>query len=197
LRSISNWIHQGLSVAEAPEPSDAVFVLAGGRERKSYGLQLYSTGLAPLVLLSVGRFEIRRFRELAIPYPAGEPPIDLLAAAQAIPPAERHFFVAVDRAAVRFDRIACGRLGTLREIRALAARCSERPEISSLMIVSSAYHLRRVRMCCRALLPGRIRVTYVAVTDEPAASWRDLLLELVKLPAYAVVSLGLRLARTS
>jgi len=188
-----NKIHRLLSVAQAPRTSDVLFVLAGGQQRKVYGLQLYSQGLAPQILLSVGRFEIRRFREMTIPYPPQSEPIDLLAVAQTIPPAERHFFVAIERAVVTFERIAPGRLGTLREVRALAKWCTERPEITSLMMVSSGYHLRRTRMCCRALLPGRIRVTYVAVPDEPAPASRNLFLELVKLPAYAVVSMVVRL----
>lgn len=192
MRSVLNWIHQELSVAEGPRTSDAVFVLAGGRQRKIYGLELYAAGLAPQILLSVGRFEIRRFSELALPYPADVAPIDLLAAAQALPPLKRHFFVAFDQAGVAFEQIAAARLGTLREIRALAKWCDERTEISSLTIVSSGYHLRRVRMCCSALLPARIRVTYAAPPDESAPGWRNLFLELIKLPAYAVLSLGLR-----
>jgi len=172
---------------------DAVFVLAGARQRKIHGLELYRAGLATRLLLSVGRFEIRRFPELAVPYLAGSEAPDLLAAAQPIPPPERHFFVTVEAAGVRFERIAPGRFGTLREIAALAKWCEGRPEVRSLLVVSSGYHLRRVRMCCNALLPKGLRVDYAAAAGEARPGARILLLDLIKLPVYAVVLARMRL----
>jgi uncharacterized SAM-binding protein YcdF (DUF218 family) len=171
-----------------------VFVLAGEPHRKGYGLQLYRAGYAPRILLSVGRFEIRRFAELDLPYPAGSEPINLLAARPASL-RERHFFVAFTAQDVCFEKIPPGRLGTLREIRALAKWCKERPEIASLIIVSSGYHLRRVRLCWRAFLPKAIRVTYAAVPGEAEVPAREFALELLKLPFYGAVLAGVRLAR--
>jgi uncharacterized SAM-binding protein YcdF (DUF218 family) len=172
-----------------------VFVLAGEPHRKAYGLQLYRAGYAPRILLSVGRFEIRRFAELDLPYAAGSEPINLLAARPAAL-RERHFFVAFSAQDVSFEKIPPGRLGTLREIRALAKWCNERPEIASLIIVSSDYHLRRVRLCCRALLPKALGVTYAAVPEQVDVPARELALELLKLPVYGAVWAGVRLART-
>jgi hypothetical protein len=186
-RAIIDNMHRVLSVAETARKCDAVFVLAGNRQRKLYGVELYRQGYAPRILLSVGRFEIRRFRELPLPYPAGSEPIDLLAAAQPIAPPERHFFVTFSSAEVSFERIGAGRLGTLHEIQALAMWRKQRPEVHSLVVVSSGYHLRRVRMCCRALLPKAMEVTYAAAPEQAGAAVRVLLLEFVKLSAYAVV----------
>ena len=114
----SNWLKRWLDVGEEARKSDAIFVLAGARERKQYGLELYRAGLAPRILLSVGRFEIRRLRELPLPTP-----LDLLSAVQSVPPPERHFFVEFDASGVRYKRTPVGRFGTLSEIRALAEWC--------------------------------------------------------------------------
>jgi hypothetical protein len=47
---------------EAPRQStDLIFVLAGRDYRKHYALQLFKDGIAPSILFSVSRFEIRRF----------------------------------------------------------------------------------------------------------------------------------------
>jgi len=194
------WIGRMLAMGRTPRKCDAIFVLAGARERKVYGLQLYGEGLATRILLSVGRFEIRRFRELPLPYPAGVTPINLLAAAQPIPPPERHFFVACDGGGVSFERVPAGRLGTLREIRALANWCGQRPEVQSLVIVSSRFHLRRVRMCCRAVLPKELWITYAASPEEGNAAnggedeprTRTLALEFLKLAVYRMVLLRFR-----
>src|SRR5215469_4373168 len=48
-----------LDVSDSPEPSDVIFVLAGRSERKIYGLQLFNQNLAPWLILSVGRYEVR------------------------------------------------------------------------------------------------------------------------------------------
>jgi uncharacterized SAM-binding protein YcdF (DUF218 family) len=181
-------------MGQAVRRSAVVFVLAGELQRKIHGLELYRAGYAPRILLSVGRFEIRRFAELDLPYPAGSAPIDLLAA-RPILPRERHFFVTFSAEGVSFEKIAPGWLGTLREIRALAKWCKQRPEISSLIMVSSGYHLRRVRLCCRALLPKAIRLTYAAVPCEAEVPARELALELLKLPFYGAVLAGVWLGR--
>ncbi|HXL22035.1 MAG TPA: hypothetical protein VOA78_06195 [Candidatus Dormibacteraeota bacterium] len=181
-------------MGQAARRSDVVFVLAGEPQRKIHGLELYRAGYAPRILLSVGRFEIRRFAELDLPYPPGSAPIDLLAA-RPISPRGRHFFVTFSADEVSFEKIAPGWLGTLREIRALAKWCKQRPEITSLIMVSSGYHLRRVRLCCRALLPKAIRVTYAAVPGEAEVPAREFALELLKLPFYGAVLAGVRLAR--
>lgn len=191
------WLERMLAIGETPRKCDAIFVLAGERQRKVYGLELYAAGLAPRILLSVGRFEIRRLRELPLPYPSGVTPIDLLAEAQPIAPPERHFFVAFDGAGVSSERVPAGRLGTLREIRALANWCAQRPEVQSLVIVSGRFHLRRVRLCCRAMLPKGLGVTYAASPEEgnPANSGieqprtRALALEVLKLAGYRVILL--------
>jgi len=69
--------------ADPPAHADAIFVLAGHKGRKVFAIQLLERGIAPRVLFSVGRFEIRRFPELGLPQT-----IDLLQMEQTIPPPE-------------------------------------------------------------------------------------------------------------
>jgi len=174
-----NGVHRALSVAELARKCDAIFVLAGVRERKAYGLELYREGLAPRVLLSVGRFDIRRLPQLELPVP-----LDLLSAVQTVPPPERHFFVEFDANGVRFEKTRVGRFGTLAEIRALAQWCEKNPEVESLVVISSEYHLRRVRMCCRALLPKRVQCAFVQTPNEAMPPMLELIREAFKVGVY-------------
>lgn len=84
LRRLHGW----LSPADRARPADLTFVLAGQMSRKHYALQLFREGLAPRLLFSVSRFEIRRFSNMALPVQ-----LDLLKLAQDLPPPQRHFFV--------------------------------------------------------------------------------------------------------
>src|SRR6267142_306862 len=99
-----------LSAADPPVPSDAIFVLAGRPERKRYGLDLFKRGLAPVLILSVGRFEWRRFPELGLPDDGG-----LTRLVEETYYRRRHFFVTVraEGACARF--VPTQFLGTRRE----------------------------------------------------------------------------------
>jgi hypothetical protein len=180
---IHNWLAQGGTATEA----DLIFVLAGDQGRKLYAVDLFHQGRAPRLLLSVGRFEIRRYAQLPL-----TDSVNLLQIAAPVPPPQRHFFVWVEARAVRVERIAVGRLGTFREIKALGERLLERPEIKSVLIVSSGFHLRRVRSCCRALLPRQTQVRFHGVPHE-GTWWQSgrtrvlVLLEFAKIPCYEVV----------
>ncbi|MGA8074510.1 MAG: hypothetical protein WB995_13615 [Candidatus Acidiferrales bacterium] len=137
---------------------DLIFVLAGRPVRKIYGLELFRAGVAPRVLFSVARFEVRRFRELALPVE-----FDLLPIALPVPAEERHFFVLFGGGAPEVERIAVRRFGTLREIEALADYLGRHREIRSVLVVTSAVHLRRVRMCCEVILARGVHFQMAAV----------------------------------
>jgi hypothetical protein len=158
--------------------------------RKAYALELLRQSLAPAILLSVGRFEIRRFSKMALPVP-----LDLLQMAQPVPPPQRHYFVLFRGQTVQAELVAMQRFGTLTEARILARWLAHHPEIHSLLVVSNEAHLRRIRMCCRALLPRTLQVTYVAGSadsqeehqDAPSAAGQPDLLELLKVLVYWVL----------
>jgi DUF218 domain len=171
-------------------------VLAGRECRKQFALTLLQQGWAPTLLLSVGRFEIRPFSSLKLPKS-----LDLLAVASATDPPRRHYFVRIDSQSAEAQRIAVvGRFGTWNEIRAFADWLRTHHPIRSVTVVSSGFHLKRIRMCCRRLLPEDTRLSFVAVPAEGQYLrehwWQDpsarklVLSELMKLAVYRVVSQG-------
>jgi len=171
--------------ADPPAPADAIFVLAGHKSRKVFAIRLLERGIAPALLFSVGRFEIRRFPELGLPLT-----IDLLQIAQSISPPQRHFFVLFENQQFTVQRIRLRTLGTLSEIDALADWILAHPAISSLLVVSSGSHLRRLRMCCRRLLRRNVKCSFVATPEERgnnSSNREAILLECFKIACYVVL----------
>ena len=185
-----NVLRDWLTCVDSLGPADLIFAMAGRQARKGYALELFEQGFAPRLLLSVGRFEIRRFATLRLPVP-----VDLLALASSIPPPQRHFFVDFEGCACQVERIPVRRFGTLNEIEALARWLAGRAEIRSLLIISSGVHLRRVRMCCRTLMRTELRkglrigflATPAAETGGDGKLEPSPLSELLKLPIYRAV----------
>jgi len=194
-----------LSPADIPRSADLIFVLAGRVDRKEYALELFRQGLAPRLLFSVGRFEIRRFSKMALPVP-----LDLLKRAQELPPPQRHYFVFFDGRQVQVEHVPPRRFGTLTEIDTLARWLSANPDICSVLVVSSDTHLRRIRMCCRSLLSPNVELAFLSAPpslpeqqaptrsewqqDQPQPAKRSVfaaakeeLLELFKLAIYWVL----------
>ena len=201
-------LYDWLARSDASQGSDLIFVLAGRECRKHFGLKIFAEGWASTLLLSVGRFEIREFAQYRLRVPT-----DLVALASSISPERRHFFVAVREADVEMELIPWRHFGTWREIRALAEWLRSHETVRSLTVVSSGFHLRRVRWCCRALLPSEITARFLAVPAEfPSFNrsqwWRSapsrnlVLLELAKVVLYplalrcAAVCLSVKLDST-
>jgi len=179
-----------LAPAGAPRGVDLILVVAGRVHRKEYALRLFRQGLAPRILFSVGRFEIRRFSKMGLPVA-----LDLLSLAQESSPPQRHYFVFFQGQEVQVEHVFPGRFGTLTEIEALARWLAAHPDIRSVLLISSDIHLRRIRMCCRSLLNPNVEVTYLAAPVSPTApeqrsalaSAREALLELFKVSIYWVL----------
>jgi len=187
--SLLTRLHAWLSPADAPRNADLIFVLAGKVHRKEYALELFRQGLAPRLLFSVGRYEIRRFSKMPLPVP-----LDLLKMAQDVPPPQRHYFVFFQGQETRVEHVPPVRFGTLMEIDALSRWLAENPNIRSVLVISSDTHLRRIRLCCRALLNPATELAFLAapltipqqpvsVTTEPPERQLDLV-ELFKLGIY-------------
>ena len=115
-----------------------------------------------------------------------------------VAPPQRHFFVSLAGQEIQVQRISRGKFGTLGEIYALAEWLQERPQITSLLIVSSGSHLRRLRMCCRAILPANMRIQFLRVPENTSLANREdlsfdskdmrmLLRELIKIVCYSVL----------
>jgi hypothetical protein len=188
LTGLFDW----LTCADPVSKGDLIFALAGRQTRKIFALELFSERRAPGLILSVGRFEIRRFANL--PWPV---PLDLLQTAASVPPPKRHFFVSFWDGESTAKLVKRGKFGTLSEIQTLAAWLKSHAGVDSVLVVSSCPHLRRVRLCCRALLPRSVQVRYLGAAED-ASLLRDrwwnnknaramVLYELAKLLLYVVV----------
>lgn len=168
--SVWTGIYDRLSGSDPVIGADLIFTLAGRQSRKIYSLGLFRQQRAKQILVSVGRFEIRRFADLDWPAP-----INLLQLAAPVPPPKRHFFVWENRGRTETKLVPKGRLGTWSEVRALADWLTDHPDVKSVLMVSSAYHLRRVRLCCLALLPERVEFRLIAAkaraSDPQRESW--------------------------
>jgi uncharacterized SAM-binding protein YcdF (DUF218 family) len=169
--------------------ADLIFVLAGVGARKAYGLRLYDLRRAPRILLSVGRFEIRKFSQWETPVT-----VDLVPIASAVTPSERHYFVLFADGEVRIEKISKGRFGTWSEIACLDQVVRNWLDVASIIIVSNSYHMKRIRICCRALLPRRLQIQFVALPDREklgSREWFDrqgrILTECLKLPMYLLL----------
>lgn len=192
MSDVAERIYNWLSATDALQQSDVIFVLAGRESRKQFGLQLWQKRWASRLVLSVGRFEIRRFSNLRLPAT-----IDLLKIASATEPRRRHYFVDFDGSTASYQRVAIGRFGTLSEIRAFADWLNQNRSLRSALVVSSGFHLRRIRMCCHNFVDRDKRLTFVSVANEDQYFrnfwWHDakarilVLKELAKLPVYKLL----------
>jgi len=164
LFSIYDW----LACAEGRSSADLIFALAGRQSRKISALELFRKGGGRELLVSVGRFEIRRFGLLTWPTP-----LDLAQAARSMPASQRHAFVSVSDGSSQIQFIRRRRLGTWSEVAALSEWLDSRPGIRSAIIITSGAHLRRVRMCCHFLLPKSQELSFAAARGEERELRRD------------------------
>lgn len=172
--------------------AEAIFVFAGGHPRKEFAAEVWRRGAAPVLIVSVGRFEWRRFAGLGLP---GD--VALRGAVEQVPPPERHFFVVVERGRAEALPIRRHRFGTRNEARALASLARERGW-RSLVVISSGFHLRRVALVVRRALAGSgVRLSFAALPYDrdlygPGRWWRRprgvrvVLSEVVKLAVYGL-----------
>lgn len=165
---LSALLFEFLSTGGSPVPSDAIFVFAGRTERKRYGLELWKRGLAPILILSVGRFEWRRFPELGLSGDGG-----LTQLVEETNYKRRHFFVTVESGKISARFVATHFLGTFREARGLAEEIRAKG-YRSVLVVSSSAHLRRVRLAMGRALGGiPVRVAFTAVPERDGVIRRD------------------------
>lgn len=157
----------------ASAPSDAIFVFAGGQARKEEAAELWRDERAPILVVSVARYEWRRYKLL------GLPGFDRLNdALERVPPPKRHFFVILEGDEVAVRHVPPRRWGTRNEARAMAALVRER-EWRSLLVITSAFHRPRVRRVVeRALRGTEVAVTYASPSrgadpHGPERWWRS------------------------
>jgi len=161
--ALAQRIYDFLDVGKSPRPADCIFVLAGKQERKEYGIRMWRFGYAPQLILSVGRFEWRKFKELRLESDGG-----LEAMVEQIQPEKRHFLVHLDHLYATCTSVEKGRFGTRSEA-GLVARYLGNTSVRSLLVVSSPAHLRRAALAFgRAFHKSGVQLSFVAVPEKPS-----------------------------
>lgn len=174
-------LYDRLTLHDPPQPSDLIFVHAGRMDRKQYGLELYRAGLAPRLLLSVGRFEVSKMAAL------GFPAVDeLVAQRDRTAPADRHFFCDMNASGIRVERVALSPWNTYGEVAALR-RYLKAESPRSLIVVSTGVHLRRVAATFARVFRRTPLQTYYCPVPGTRLERNYVLRETVKLAAYRAI----------
>jgi len=164
-------------------------------ERKQYGFQLYEAGLAPRLLLSVGRFEVSRMG--ALQFAAAR---ELIAERNRTAPNQRHFFCEVDNCRTRISNPSLLRWNTYGEALGLREHLARDPA-ERVIVVSTDIHLRRVALAFGKVFRGSaVAFQYCPVPEcqsslSKAGWWTRpgdryyVISETVKLAAYRAILL--------
>lgn len=164
LRIVSDY----LTISSPPQHADLIFVLAGKPERKRFGLSLFEQGLAPRLILSVGRYEVQHTSALIAG--AGE----LKTLARTTPPHGRHFIVDLQPGSCTVSRAPMKRSGTYAELKFLASYLHCCPS-QTINMISTSIHLRRVQFCCNKIpLLAGAKIFFVPVPEKMSSFQRDL-----------------------
>jgi hypothetical protein len=152
-RNWARWLletlYSRLTRADSLQPVDLIFVMAGRMNRKQYGFELYRQGVAPKLVLSVGRFEVSKMLHTKFAF------VDELAALRSVtPPNRRHFFVSLDQSRTRVELAPVQQWNTYGEVVGLMHYLQREPA-AKIMVVSTDIHLRRVAYTIRKVLQDR------------------------------------------
>lgn len=147
---------------DPPSSCDLIFVLAGMQERKPYGLNLFHQGLAPRLILSVARSEVRATAAL-LELPG------LLKLRDNLPPRKRHFWVDLSAGRTDISPAHLKKTNTYWELTGLAQYVAETRPVR-IAIISTSIHLRRVCYCCsRISFFSGTKLSFVAVPEETSS----------------------------
>jgi hypothetical protein len=175
----SRWLRRN----DAVQPADLILVMAGRMERKRYGLDLYRAGLAPRLVLSVGRFEVSKMTAQDL-----ESIDELRSLRDRTAPADRHFFVTFDAGGVRIETSTLFRWSTYGEVIAFR-KVLEDYKPRQVMVVSTDIHLSRVALTFARVfreMPMEFLFCAVPVDDSSPSNRRDSVLEAIKLAGYRI-----------
>jgi uncharacterized SAM-binding protein YcdF (DUF218 family) len=160
--------YESLTRHDAVQPVDLIVVMAGRMERKRYGLELYRAGIAPRLVLSVGRFEVSKMPQLEL-----ECIDELRSLRDETPPGERHFFVTLDASIIRLEKANLLRCSTYGEALALR-RLLEPQDQRRVMVISTDVHLRRVAFTFSRVFRGMpIQFLYCPVPTRDGLMAKD------------------------
>ena len=168
-------------------------MFAGRMERKRFGLELFRRGVAPRLLLSVGRFEVSRMRSVGFDSAA-----ELIAELDRTAPEERHFFIELNAAGTHIQTARLRRWNTYGEVLGLW-KFFEHDVPRSVLVISTDVHLRRIALAFNHVF-GEVplEVHYCQVPADASSvrkqDWwarpedrQFVLKEAVKLAAYSII----------
>jgi len=188
-------LYESLTRSDAATPADLIFVMAGRMERKRYGLELHRAGLAPRLVLSVGRFEVSKMHGVGLEKAVVQ---ELIALRDKTEPDERHFFVKLDPSGVSIEKRILPGWNTYGEILGLRDFL-EAGNVRRVMLISTEVHLRRVALTCANVFRGTpVEFLYCPVPSRfgwlrkdgwwtRADDRRVVVKEMLKLAGYAVI----------
>jgi len=186
-------LYESLTFTVVPRPVDLVFVMAGRMERKRYGLELFRSGLAPTLVLSVGRFEVSKSKDLQL-----QGYEELVHLRDQTPPQERHFFITMTSSGNRVEQTKLPRWNTYGETVAFRDFLKTQ-NTRRVMIVSTDIHLRRVALTFSSVFrQSGLQFLYCAVPSALSSVQKDhwwtrsadrryVVTELIKLTGYRVI----------
>jgi hypothetical protein len=131
-------LYEFLTQNDPVVPADFIFVMAGQMDRKVYGIQLFHTYVAPLLVLSIGRFEVSKLRNIRL-----EGIDELIALRDQTPASDRHFFMKLTASGVEVEKAKLRPWNTYGEVSALREFLRVQ-KANRVVIVSTDIHLRRV-----------------------------------------------------
>ena len=125
----------------APKQADVGIVLVGDFSRALYASDLYHRGFIPKVWLSRPERErpLRQLDALGVPYPRQEEVSRAVLLRKEVP-------------ADRIELFGHGVASTIEEARAVAEFLGQRPDIRSLLLITSRFHARRAEAIFRTIL---------------------------------------------
>lgn len=172
--SVRDWLDAG----DAPQPADVIVVLGGGFSRPLYAGDLYRERMAARILLSVERQseEDLLLERIGLHLPNGIDITRAILAKRGVPDSALRFF----------DAEAMSTLDEAEIARRMLDDSTQR-----LLIVTSAFHTRRVKMIFGDVFPAaRFRVV-ASPYEQFADPWwseqesaRNVLLEIAKIMFY-------------
>jgi uncharacterized SAM-binding protein YcdF (DUF218 family) len=186
-------LYDSLTRNDAIEPVDLIFVFAGRMERKAYALELYRAGIAPRLLLSIGRFEVSKMRNIGF-----ESAAELIARRDRLAPDDRHFFCEISAAGTHIETARLRRWNTYGEVLGLR-QYLQRDMPRSVGLVSTDVHLRRIALAFdKVFRDAPVKASYWPVPAGASSLRREefwvrsddrqyVLKELLKLPAYRMI----------
>jgi hypothetical protein len=186
-------LYEALTFTVDPRPVDLVFVMAGRMERKRYGLEVFRSGLAPTLVLSVGRFEVSKLKALQL-----QGYEELVYLRDQTPPDERHFFITITSSNIRVERTKLASWNTYGETVAFRDFLKNQ-NARRVMVVSTDIHLRRVALAFSSVFRhAGVQFLYCAVPSALSSVQKDhwwtrsadrryVVTELIKLAGYRVI----------